>query len=159
VTAPPPFQTFLDAHREEVLRFLVAALGPNDAQDCFQDTFLAALRAYPRLGDGRNLRAWALTIASRKAIDAHRRRARHALPTDALPERPEAGGQDDVAERDPALWEAVRALPPATRAAVVLRHVHDLGYADIAAALGCSEAAARQRVRAGLVRLREEWRS
>ncbi|HVM11563.1 MAG TPA: sigma factor, partial [Actinomycetota bacterium] len=59
----PPFHRFLETHREEVLRFLVGVVGPDEADDCFQETFLAALRAYPRLLDGENLRSWVLTIA------------------------------------------------------------------------------------------------
>ncbi len=45
----PPFQGFLDAHRATVYRFLMVAVGPQDADDVFQETFLAALRAYPDL--------------------------------------------------------------------------------------------------------------
>ena len=60
---PPPFQRFLDEQREPVWRFLVASVGREHADDCFQETFLAALRAYPRLRDAENLRGWALTIA------------------------------------------------------------------------------------------------
>jgi DNA-directed RNA polymerase specialized sigma24 family protein len=56
----PPFQRFLDAHREEVWRFLVASVGHIDADDCFQETSLSALRAYPRLRPNSNLRAWVL---------------------------------------------------------------------------------------------------
>ena len=44
----PPFQRFLDAHREDVWRYLVAAVGREAADDCFQETFIAAMRAYPR---------------------------------------------------------------------------------------------------------------
>ena len=72
----PAFQTFLDEHRTVVYRFLVAAAGPNDADDCFQETFVAALRAYPKLENGDNLRAWVLAIATRKVIDAGRARNR-----------------------------------------------------------------------------------
>ena len=67
----PPFQRILDAHAPQVQRFLVAAVGRDDADDCFQETFLSALRAYPRLRHRTNLRAWVLTIAHRKAIDSH----------------------------------------------------------------------------------------
>ena len=74
-TELPPFQSFLEQHRRPVLGFLRAMVGTDAADDCFQETFLAALRAYPR-ADGRNLRAWVLTIARRKAIDHHRARAR-----------------------------------------------------------------------------------
>ena len=76
----PPFQRLLDEHRDDVHRFLVASAGPQDADDCFQETFIAALRAYPRLQDGSDLRAWLLTIAHRKAIDAHRARGRRPVP-------------------------------------------------------------------------------
>ena len=54
--ALPPFQALLDAHGGEVHRFLVATVGRLDADDCYQETWLAALRAYPRLRDDRNLR-------------------------------------------------------------------------------------------------------
>src|SRR5262249_37750138 len=79
-SGPPPFQRFLDSHRDAVWRFLVASVGPAEAEDCFQETFIAALRAYPRLRPRSNLRAWVLTIAHRKALDAHRARARRAQP-------------------------------------------------------------------------------
>ena len=66
----PPFQAFLDAQRETVFRYLVAMIGPNDAEDVFQETFISALRAYPRLRPDSNLRAWALTIANLAAAAA-----------------------------------------------------------------------------------------
>src|SRR4051794_37263170 len=116
----PPFQRFLDEHREPVWRFLVALVGRQEADDCFQETFLSALRAYPRLGDGANLQAWVLTIAHRKAIDSHRARARRpALVADAEPGR----AADDPGRPEPELWGLVRRLPPKQRAAVALRFV------------------------------------
>ena len=75
----PPFQDFLEANRATVYRFLTVAVGPSDADDCFQETFLAALRAYPRVTRGERLDRWILRIASRKAIDHHRATARHAV--------------------------------------------------------------------------------
>ena len=63
----PPFQEFLEANRTAVYRFLQVAVGPLEAEDCFQETFLSALRAYPRLRDGEALDRWVLRIASRKA--------------------------------------------------------------------------------------------
>ena len=131
----------------------MAAVGPVDADDCFQETFLSALRAYSRLRNDTNLRAWVLTIAHRKAIDAHRARGRRALPTERVPDV-EAG---PVGGGDPELWRAVRCLPPKQRDAVLLRYVNDLAHAEIGAALGCSEAAARRNVHEGVKKLREEW--
>jgi RNA polymerase sigma factor (sigma-70 family) len=151
VVGVPPFQTFLEAHRGAVFRFLTGLVGPGEAEDCFQETFLAALRAYPDLADGRNLRAWALTIAHRKAMDAHRSRRRRAIPVGELPE----SAAPDAAVRDPEVWEAVHSLPEGQRAAVLLRYVEDLAYRDIGIVVGCSEGAARQRVREGLRSLRK----
>src|SRR2546423_9432635 len=66
---PPPFERFYEEHRDEILAFLIRRLGRQRAEDAFQETFLRALRAYPRLRHGRHLRAWAYTIASRVALD------------------------------------------------------------------------------------------
>ncbi len=154
MSAPPPFSRFLDDHREGVYRFLVAAVGPDEADDCFQETFIKALRAYPRLRDGDNLRAWVLTIARRTAIDAARSRGRRPRP-EADPEPAAADGTPDLG--DPALWAAVRGLPPRQRAAVALRYVNDLPYAEVGRAMGCSEEAARRSAFEGLRRLREVW--
>ena len=148
----PPFQAFLDQHREAVYRFLVASVGPLEADDCFQETFLSALRAYPRLRDGSNLRSWVLTIAHRKALDVHRARRRAPRPTDPLPDR----AAPEAADADPEVWRTVRGLPPRQRAAVFLRYAGDLAYRDVARVTGTSEAAARQSVRAGLQALRKE---
>jgi len=146
----PPFQALIDAHSADVLRFLRASVGA-EAEDCYQETFLSALRAYPRLRDASNLRAWLLTIAGRKAIDSHRARIRRPLPVEHLPERPVA----PTAERDDGLWDAVRLLPPKQRAAVVCRFANDLAYAEIGTVLECSEEAARRSVFEGLRTLRQ----
>lgn len=155
VAAVPPFQTFLDEHRDVVWRFLLAAAGPDDAEDCFQETFIAALRAYPRLRTQRrehNLRAWVLTIAERKALDAHRARGRRALPV----AEPDAGRAAAAPERrDEQLWEAVHRLPARQRSAVVLRFLADLPHREIASAIGCSEQAARRSLHEGLANLRK----
>jgi len=149
----PPFQVFLDAHREEVYRFVMALVGPNDAEDCFQETFLAALRAYPRLRNARNLRAWVLTIAHSKAMDSHRSRKRRPEPVAEVPER----GTVRAPDGDPFLWQAVSTLPPKQRSAVVARYVNDLAYRDIARITGGSEEAARRNAADGIAKLREAW--
>jgi len=149
----PPFETLIDAHAAELHRFLVGCVGPIEAQDCLQETFMSALRAYPRLRHGDNLRAWLYTIAQRKATDAIRRVARR--PTRDLDGvDPAAAPEHDAS--DDGLWRLVRDLPAKQRAAVTHRFVLDLAYAEIGVRMGITEEAARQNVSAGLRRLRRE---
>jgi RNA polymerase sigma factor (sigma-70 family) len=147
-----PFQRFLDEQREPVWRFLVAAVGRDAADDCFQETFLSAMRAYPRLRSTSSPRAWVLTIAHRKALDHYRQRSRGAIAVEAVPEI----AVEDAEPRDHETWDRVRALPPKQRAAVLLRYAGDLSHREVAAALGCSEDAARRSAHEGLKRLRLE---
>jgi RNA polymerase sigma factor (sigma-70 family) len=145
---PPPFERFYEAHRDDVFRLLVRLLGRESAEDAFQETFLRALRAYPALRHADNLRAWAFTIATRVALD-ERRRARPSLD---VPDR----GTSDVRPAYAELEHLAGELPRTERAAVVLRYGYDLAYADIAAALGSTEEAARQAASSGVRRLRRK---
>jgi RNA polymerase sigma factor (sigma-70 family) len=149
----PPFQVFLDEHRDDVYRFLVASVGREEADDCFQETFLSALRAYPRVEENSNLRAWILTIAHRKAIDTHRSRRRRPVLVEDVAET----ASEPAAGKDTSLWQAVRELPGKQRAAVIHRFVNDLAYVDIGRLIGSSEEAARRNVHEGLKTLRGAW--
>jgi RNA polymerase sigma factor (sigma-70 family) len=154
----PPFQALLDEHRVEVYRFCVATAGRSEADDCFQETWIAALRAYPRLRRADNLRAWLLRIAHNKAMDLHRSRVRRAVPVESVPDL--AGGRQlpDLAPDDePELWAAVRDLPPKQRTAVFCRTVLGMPYDELARLLESSEDAARRNVFEGLRNLREGW--
>jgi RNA polymerase sigma factor (sigma-70 family) len=151
VTELPPFQTLIDEHAGDVMAVCRGAVGRSDADDCFQETFISALRAYPQLQDGGNLRGWLITIAHRKAIDHHRARGRRALPVAEVREV-----AVEVPLPDDGIWELVGALPPKQRAAVTLRYASDLPHAEIAAALGCSPEAARRSLHEGIKRLRRE---
>ena len=151
----PPFQTLLDDHGPLVLRYLRAAVGPDDAEDCWQEAMLSALRAYPRLGDAGNLRGWLLRIAQREALDAHRARRRQPVPVSVVAES--VAAPDHGMDGDPELWAAVRELPAKQRAALTLRFAADLDYRRIGELIDCSEQAARQNVAAGLRTLRASW--
>jgi RNA polymerase sigma factor (sigma-70 family) len=149
----PPFQALLEAHRTDVYRFLVATAGPSEADDAFQETWIAALRAYPGLRRADNLRAWLFRIAQNKSIDAHRARGRRAVPVAAVPE----GASPPAAiDEEPELWARVRELPEKQRTAVFCRAVLGMPYDELAVLLESSEDAARRNVHEGLKRLREE---
>ena len=145
----PPFERFYEEHKGAVLAQLRRLLGRDAADDAFQETFLRALRAYPALEHGRNLRAWTLTIARNVATDFHRR------------ERITSGDVPDLESVDePLAYEELRRLtadlPQKERAAVFLRYGYDLSYEDIGNAIGSSSEAARQATSSGVRRLRRK---
>jgi RNA polymerase sigma factor (sigma-70 family) len=144
----PPFETFYERHRDEVMAFLGRRLGRERAEDAFQETFLRALRAYDRLEHGEHLRAWALTIANRIVLDEYRRRR----PQGEMPELATEDGRPAFEELAP----LTDGLPQKERAAVVLRYGYGLTYDEIGAALGSTGSAARQAASAGVRRLRKE---
>lgn len=148
----PPFQVLLQEHRADVYRFIVATAGPSEADDAFQETWIAALRAYPRLRRADNLRAWLFRIAQNKSIDAHRARGRRAVPVATVPERPSSPPDDE----DSSVWGRLRELPTKQRTAVFCRSVLGMPYDELASLLESSEDAARRNVHEGLKRLREE---
>jgi RNA polymerase sigma factor (sigma-70 family) len=151
----PPFETVVAEHGAVVLRVCRAVLGPDDADDAWSETFLAALRAYPRLRPDSDVRAWLVTIAHRKAIDGYRARRRLPRPVERLPHEPAV---TDVHEMpDAELLTAVDALPGKQRQVVAYRYLADLSYAAIAEIVGGSEAAARRSAADGIATLRRTY--
>jgi RNA polymerase sigma factor (sigma-70 family) len=136
-------------HGATVLRVCRAVLGPADADDAWSETFLAALGAYPALPADANVEAWLVTIAHRKAIDVTRGAARRAVP---VAEPPESAAPPDGHDLD--LAAAVAALPPKQRQAVAYHYLTGLPYAEIAALIGGTAAAARRAAADGIAALR-----
>ncbi|MDQ1488086.1 MAG: hypothetical protein QOJ23_600 [Actinomycetota bacterium] len=151
-----PFEEVVAQHSPAVMRVCRALLGPVEADDAWSETFLAALRAYPDLRPESNIRGWLVTIAHRKAIDHIRARKRAPEPADDLSERLPAGGGGPEPD-DTELHSALAALPFKQRGAVVYRYLADLPYAEVAALLECSEAAARRNAADGIARLRRDY--
>jgi RNA polymerase sigma factor (sigma-70 family) len=153
VTPKQPFERVVAEHGPTVLRVCRAVLGVVDADDAWSDTFLSALKAYPALPADANVEAWLVTIAHRKAIDVTRARARRALPTGNLPERP----SKPSAESDDDLLEALGRLPDKQRQAVAYHYLAGLPYIDVAAVLGGSTDAARRSAADGIATLRRTY--
>jgi RNA polymerase sigma factor (sigma-70 family) len=128
-------------------------LGSADIDDAWSETFLSAMRAYPRLRPDSNVRAWLVTIAHHKAIDQIRSRKRRAVPTGSLPEV----ATSDREPTDDDLRIALEALPTRQRAVVVYRYLADLSYGEIGELLGCSQAAARRSASDGIANLRNNY--
>jgi len=149
----PPFESVVARHGATVLRVARAVLGHADADDAWSETFLAAMKAYPNLPADANVEAWLVTIAHRKAIDITRASARRAIPVPNTPDRPMPNHADDHFE----LTEAVAALPTKQRQAVAYHYLAGLPYAEIAALLDSSAAAARRAAADGIATLRRTY--
>ncbi|TMC26122.1 MAG: RNA polymerase sigma factor [Chloroflexi bacterium] len=147
------FGALLERHEKEIFAYALRLVGDrDDADDVYQETFLAAFRAWPPPRRGQE-RAWLYRIATNKVIDRARRRKHLVRMSDlrlAAPER------DGVSLAD--LAAAIKVLPEGQRAAFVLRKVEGLEYAEVAQALECSEDAARQRVAEAMKKVREAMR-
>ncbi len=150
----PPFDQILDRYGADVWRFAASQMGPEHADDIFQETMLAALAAYPAVRKPESIRSWLLKIAARKAVDAARAQARAPVPAAVTPEPRAATQQPELLDEH--LWARVRALPPKQRQAVALRTVLDLAYDEIASTMQTSVEAARRNVHEALRTLREE---
>ncbi|MBQ6640210.1 MAG: sigma-70 family RNA polymerase sigma factor [Saccharopolyspora sp.] len=150
-----PFEQVVSEHGAVVLRVCRAVLGPADAEDAWSETFLAALRAYPRLDADADVRAWLVTIAHRKAIDALRARARRPVSVEHVPERPSTQGIPR--DPDPELWHALRDLPDRQRQAVAYHHLAGLPYREVAAIIGGNADAARRAAADGIAKLRSNY--
>ena len=151
--AKVPFEVVLETHGPALARFCASQVGCEHAEDCFQETVLAALRSYDTLRDVEAVRSWLFAIAARKAVDHHRARRRGGVADSDIDTL--AGSTADVfVVADPQLWAAVAALPARQRQAVALRYLADLRYREIGAAMGTSEAAARRAAADGLRTLR-----
>jgi RNA polymerase sigma-70 factor (ECF subfamily) len=153
------FAALVIRYREPVYRFLRRMTGNHeDAADLTQEVFLRAYRGLGRFEGRCRVRTWLLRIATNACLD-HRERQRQPLPLEAaaaLSAPPEAE-PDALAERRER-WrrvrEAVQALPPRQRAAVVLRLYGGYPYKEIAEVLDCSEGTVKAAVFSALRKLR-----
>ena len=149
VVALPPFWSLVEAHGDELLAHARRMTDEQSAEDVLQDALLRALRAYPRLRHADHLRAWLYRVTTTTALDLHRRRRRE-IPTEEPPAQPVEAEYDDGA-----FESLIAPLAPSAQDALRLRFVDDLDYDRIAAALGTSPQAARQRVSTAVRTLRE----
>lgn len=149
MSSNPPFEVIVRLHGPVVLRVCRAVAGAEDAEDAWQETFLAALRAYPDLGAGANVEAWLVRIAHHKAIDVIRSRTRRRALVETLRRQPAA---DAPTVGD--WFDAVAGLPPRQRQAVAYHHLAGLPYAEVAAIIGGTPAAARRAGSDGIAALR-----
>ncbi|HEY8865261.1 MAG TPA: RNA polymerase sigma factor [Candidatus Dormibacteraeota bacterium] len=139
-----------------VYRTLMAILGdPAEAEDCAQDAFVKAFRAWKRWRPDAPAEAWIHRIAVNRAI-SYRRSSQLRTVGELLRRlgRPAAGDDPAHIATRPDLLTALRSIPPKLAAAIVLRHYHGYNNREIAASLGVSERTIGTRLSQAAERLR-----
>ncbi|KRD13054.1 RNA polymerase subunit sigma [Mycobacterium sp. Root265] len=159
------FDVLVVRHAPALLKFVRQTYPESsDCDDIVQETFIAAWKALPTFAFRSKFRTWLYSLASRKTIDALRRR-RPQNDLDSAPEsvdsRPGPGQQAEHAAFLSALHRELAGLPYPARAAWWLREVYDLPLAEIATVLHTTEGSVRgllQRTRKRLATTLEEFR-
>jgi len=159
------FALLVRRHHRAIIHFVHRFLATADratAEDLAQQVFLSAWRYAPGFEPRAQVRTWLFRIATNACLNYRRgQRSRPgAVPLTQAAEAPDAADSNGVRplleqERARQVRLAVAALPPAQRAAIVLRYFHDFPVAQIAAVLGVSVSAAEallHRGREGLYR-------
>lgn len=154
------FTALVIKYREPVYRFLRRMAGNHeDAADLTQEVFLRAYRGLRQFEGRGSLRTWLFRIATHACLD-HRERKRLPLPLEAAvtlaaPPEQEPPMQAERNERWRRVQEAVQALPPRQRAAVILRLYGGYRFGEIAQILDCSEGTVKALVFFALRKLRQ----
>ena len=153
------FDLLVDRHSREIFSYLFRLLrNQQDAEDASQETFLRAFRAFPRLKNDSNLRAWLYKIATNVAYTQIKKRKRSNENTvdfniNSLKSLDHNLEQIDLLET---VIQTVNKLPHKQRVALLLRNYQGCSYQEISAALDCSPEAARANVYQATKKLRRQ---
>jgi RNA polymerase sigma-70 factor (ECF subfamily) len=159
------FNSVVEIYSDEIFAYLWRWLnGHEDAEDCLQEVFLRAFKAFDRLNEGSNIRAWLYKIATNTAITFRNKRSRREekeLLIEADLRSLEPSPMDQVLSKEQMLsiLEAVESLPPKQRAALIMRKYQGFSYDEIASVLECSQESARANVYQGIRKLRNKFSS
>lgn len=123
---------------------------PDDALDATQEALLAIARKIGTFDGRAKFSTWAYRVATNAALDEARRRQRRPVPIESLPERraPDAATDSGVADRLD-VDAALSRLTPEYRAAVALRDLVGMDYAEIGEVLGIPAGTVRSRISRG----------
>jgi RNA polymerase sigma-70 factor (ECF subfamily) len=163
------FRAFVLRYQRAVFACLSRMLGRGPyVEDLAQEVFLRAYRAMPTFDvDGAaKPSTWLLTIATRAALDARKRKVIPIRPLEAAAEVPHGGTPESSLARSElasAIERAAASLPDEQRMALVLGEHHGLSIAEIAQAMEIPEATAKTRLFRAREKMRaalgDDWRS
>jgi RNA polymerase sigma-70 factor (ECF subfamily) len=170
---PMAFRAFVVRYERMVFALLSRMLGHGpEVEDLAQETFVRAYRAFPEfdLSGPAKPSTWLLTIATRLALDARKRKKLDQTSLDDDDEhaqRARTGSTPEIALERRQLGQAISAaaarLPDDQCAALVLAELHGLSIAEIATALDVPENTAKTRLFRAREKMRDalksEWRT
>ena len=167
IRSEPEFQDYEPGSRDDfdrlyrdsyprIYRTMLAVLGePAAAEDCTQDAFVLAFRAWARWRPDAPAEAWLHRIAINVAVSHQRKQKLRSIGAILRRlGRPPAGVDPAQVALDRDLTAALKRLAPKLSAALVLRHYHGYTNREIAAAIGVSERTVNKRLRIAGAKMR-----
>lgn len=159
------FETLYAKHKGALFRFVLRSMkARGEAEELFQDVWMRVIEARGRYTPQAKFTTWLYTIAHHRLVDHWRAKGLTMVSLDDE-EKPVAEIAADPGSEPPRVVEAqqtlerigdaLAALPLAQREVFLLHHEGGLGIAEIAAATGSAEEAAKSRLRYAMNKLRE----
>ena len=156
--SPHDFDRFVADNGNGLLRTAYLMVGDlHEAEDLVQETLFKVASKWPRVCRMENPVAYARRILVNEALHGRAKRSRSRAELNATAP-PETASDEAPLDMHDELVDALAALPPRQRAALVLRYFLDLPEAEVAAALGCSLGTVKSSTSRGLKRLDETLR-
>jgi RNA polymerase sigma-70 factor (sigma-E family) len=147
------FREFVSSRSAALLRTAYLLTGDlGHAEDLLQVALVKAYRHWQRVRQAGNPEAYVRKILVNERRSRWRRERSVPMVFGMVPDQPVPDGTTGVEERD-VLWRAVLAMPPRTRAVLVLRYWEDLSEAETADILGCSVGTVKSQASRGLRKL------
>jgi RNA polymerase sigma-70 factor (ECF subfamily) len=154
---PSSLEALIARFRDRLWRlFLRLARGPQEAEDLLQETFVRLLRSHRSFAGHGKFSTWLYAIALNVFRTSLRRRREQGLVEEPPAAAAGPAGRAEQEETVERVRRAVSNLPEPQRTAIVLSRYEGLPYEEIARIEGCSVDVVKQRVRRGLMTLREE---
>jgi len=158
---PPSWDDLVRQHSSRVYRLAYRLTGnQHDAEDLTQEVFVRVFRSLPSYTPG-TFEGWLHRITTNLFLDMARRRQRirfEGLGDQAVgllrDDEPTPAQAFDARHLDTDVQQALEALAPEYRAAVVLCDIEGLSYEEIAATLGVKLGTVRSRIHRGRAQLR-----
>jgi RNA polymerase sigma-70 factor (ECF subfamily) len=144
------FAILLGKHREPLVHFLARMTGSaHVGEELAQEAFLRVYRSRERYEPTAKFTTYLYRIATHLALN-RLRDGRHERRQSPLEAAGEVAARELTVEqrmlregRRAEVRDAIAALPDKQRAAVLMHKYQELGYAQIAAVLGCTESAVK----------------